>query len=53
MILSPLIIIVMGFVNGFSTIVFGEILESIKGLIMGSFLAILGYYIGNHLLDFL
>jgi hypothetical protein len=47
MILSPLILIVMGFVRGFSTIGVGEIFESIKGLIIGSFLAFLGYYIGK------
>ena len=47
MILSPLILIVMGFINGFSTIGVGEIFESIKGLIIGSFLAFLGYYIGK------
>ncbi|MEH7239508.1 HAAS signaling domain-containing protein [Bacillus sp. JJ1562] len=47
MILSPLILIIMGFVNGFSTIGTGEIFESIKGLIIGSILAVLGYYIGK------
>ncbi len=47
MILSPLILIVMGFINGFSTIGSGEILESIKGLIIGSLLAFLGYYIAK------
>lgn len=46
MILSPLILIVMGFV-GKSTIGFGEILESIKGLIIGSILAVVGYFIGR------
>lgn len=47
MILSPLILLVMGFVNGFSTIGIGEILECIKGLIIGSLLAFLGYYIAK------
>jgi len=46
MILSPIILIVMGFVDG-STIGIGEILESIKGVIIGAILAILGYYIGK------
>lgn len=46
MILSPIILIIMGFVNEF-TIGFAEILESIKGLIIGSILALLGYYIGR------
>ncbi|MEM5594709.1 DUF1700 domain-containing protein [Niallia circulans] len=46
MILSPIILIVMGFVDG-STIGLGEILESIKGVIIGAILAILGYYIGK------
>lgn len=47
MILSPLILIGMGFVKGFSTIGVAEILESIKGLAIGSFLAFLGYFIGK------
>ncbi|MEK5251718.1 DUF1700 domain-containing protein [Bacillus sp. FSL R9-9530] len=47
MILSPLILIIMGFVNGFSIIGVGEVFDSIKGLILGSFLAFLGYYIGK------
>lgn len=47
MILSPLILIIMGFVNGFSTIGTGEIFEAIKGLIIGSILAVLGYYVGK------
>lgn len=47
MILSPLTLIVMGFVNGFSTIGFAEVFESVKGFIIGSFLAFLGYYIGK------
>ncbi|ATP40983.1 hypothetical protein CSE16_13480 [Solibacillus sp. R5-41] len=47
MILSPLILIVMGFVNGFSTIGSGEIFESIKGLSIGFLLAFLGYYLAK------
>lgn len=47
MILSPLILIVMGFVNGFSTIGIGEILECIKGVIFGSLLIFLGYFIAK------
>lgn len=47
MILSPVILIVMGFINGFSTIGFEEVFESVKGFIIGSFLAFLGYYIGK------
>lgn len=47
MILSPLILIVMGFVKGFSTIGVGEVLETIKGLMIGSLLAFLGYYIAK------
>ncbi|PAD66047.1 hypothetical protein CHH83_26085 [Bacillus sp. 7586-K] len=47
MILSPLILIIMGFVNGFSTIGTGEIFEAIKGLLIGSILAVLGYYVGK------
>lgn len=47
MILSPLILILMGFINGFNSIGAPEILESIKGLVIGSFLAFLGYYIGK------
>ncbi|WP_244950982.1 HAAS domain-containing protein [Rummeliibacillus suwonensis] len=47
MIVSPVILIVMGFINGFSTIEFEEVFESVKGFIIGSFLAFLGYYIGK------
>ncbi|CAM4191613.1 HAAS signaling domain-containing protein [Lederbergia lenta] len=47
MILSPLILIVMGFINGFNTIGFGEISESIKGIMIGTILAFLGYFIGK------
>ncbi|MDZ5479599.1 HAAS signaling domain-containing protein [Bacillus thuringiensis] len=47
MILSPLILIIMGFVNGFSTIGVEEVFDSIKGVIVGSILAFLGYYIGK------
>lgn len=43
LILSALILIVMGLVNGLSTIGSGEILESIKGFIIASLLAILWY----------
>lgn len=52
MILSPLILIIMGFVNGFSTIGVGEVFDSIKGVIVGSILAFLGYYIGKSFLDY-
>ncbi|MBD8006878.1 HAAS signaling domain-containing protein [Bacillus norwichensis] len=45
MILSPVILIVMGFVNGFDTIGATEIFQVIKGLTLGSLLIILGYYI--------
>ncbi len=47
MILSPIILMVMGFVNGFHTIGTGEIIEVLKGVVLGSFLAIIGYYIGK------
>ncbi|WP_100331369.1 HAAS signaling domain-containing protein [Bacillus xiapuensis] len=47
MILSPLILIVIGFVKGFSTIGIADILETMKGVIIGSLLAILGYYIAK------
>ncbi len=47
MILSPVILIVMGFVNGFNTIGTGEIFQVVKGVILGSLLGILGYYIGK------
>ena len=52
MILSPLILIIMGFVNGFSTIGVEEVFDSIKGVIVGSILAFLGYYIGKYFLDY-
>lgn len=47
MIVSPVILIVMGFANGFSTIGFQEIFEAVKGFIIGSFLAFIGFYIGK------
>lgn len=47
MILSPVILIVIGFVNGFSTIGVDDIFQVVKGFILGSLLAILGYYIGK------
>lgn len=47
MILSPLILVGMGFVKGFSTIGVAEIFETIKGLAIGSFLAFLGYFIAR------
>ncbi|MDQ0273697.1 HAAS signaling domain-containing protein [Cytobacillus purgationiresistens] len=47
MIFSPIILIVMGFVNGFNTIGLGEIYEVIKGVILGSLLAVLGYYVAK------
>ncbi|WP_412758984.1 hypothetical protein ACQRXC_21720 (plasmid) [Niallia taxi] len=47
MILSPIILIILGVVNGFSTIGDAEFFESIKGLIMGAVLALAGYFIGE------
>ncbi|MFC3779099.1 HAAS signaling domain-containing protein [Bacillus chungangensis] len=47
MILSPVILIVMGFVYGFNIIGVEEIYQVVKGVILGSLLAILGYYIGK------
>ncbi len=47
MILSPIILIILGVVHGFSTIGAGEFFESIKGLIMGAVLALAGYFIGK------
>ncbi|WP_169871415.1 HAAS domain-containing protein [Shouchella patagoniensis] len=47
MILSPVILMVMGFVNGFHTIGIAELVEVLKGVVLGSFLAIIGYYIGK------
>ncbi len=47
MILSPLILLGIGFINGFSSIGIGDILETVKGFVIGSFLAVLGYYVGK------
>ncbi|MBU8567008.1 DUF1700 domain-containing protein [Virgibacillus pantothenticus] len=47
MILSPVILIVIGFVNGFHTIGVDDVFQVVKGFILGSLLAILGYYIGK------
>ncbi|RVT56533.1 HAAS signaling domain-containing protein [Niallia taxi] len=53
MILSPIILVIMGFINGFSTIGVGEIIESLKGLIFGAILAFAGYLLGELLLKIL
>lgn len=51
MIFSPVILIVMGFVDGFNTIGLKEIVfGSVKGVILGSLFAFLGYYIGKYLI---
>lgn len=47
MILSPIILIILGFVNGFSTIGAGDFFESVKGLIIGAVLALAGYFLGK------
>lgn len=47
MILSPIILIIFGFVNRFGTIGAGDFFESIKGLIIGAILALTGYFIGK------
>ena len=47
MILSPVILLVMAFVNGFHTIGIAELAEVLKGVVLGSFLALIGYYIGK------
>lgn len=47
MILSPIILVVMGFIYGFNIIGVEEIFQVVKGVIFGSLLAILGYYIGK------
>lgn len=47
MILSPIILIILGFVNGFSTIGAGDFFESRKGIIIGAVLALAGYFIGK------
>lgn len=50
MILSPIILVIVGFVNGFSTIGVADIFESIKGLLIGAILAFVGYFIGGFLI---
>ncbi|TSB47465.1 HAAS signaling domain-containing protein [Alkalicoccobacillus porphyridii] len=47
MIASPIILIVMGIVNGFHTIGMHEVYEVIKGVVIGSLLAVVGYYIAK------
>ena len=50
MILSPLILVGMGIINGFDTVGTPEIVEVIKGVVLGGVLAVLGFYIGKGLL---
>ncbi|KML31379.1 HAAS signaling domain-containing protein [Priestia aryabhattai] len=48
MILSPIILIFMGIINGFHTIGMEDVYEVIKGVIFGSLLAVVGYYVGKN-----
>jgi uncharacterized membrane protein len=45
MIISPIILLVMGTINGFSTINTGDIIEVIKGVTLGIILVFIGYFI--------
>lgn len=47
MLFSPFVLLVLGFINGFSTIGISEVLEAIKGVIIGAILAFLGYFIAK------
>ena len=47
MLLSPVILVVMGFVNGFHTLGWPEVNEVIRLLAIGSVLAVVGYYIAR------
>jgi len=45
MLFSPIILIILSFTNGFSVFNLENIFEVIKGIMLGLFLAILGYFI--------
>lgn len=45
MLFSPIILIILSFTNGFSVFNLENIFEAIKGIMLGLFLAILGYFI--------
>ncbi|MCM2676377.1 HAAS signaling domain-containing protein [Alkalicoccobacillus plakortidis] len=47
MLVSPVILVVMGFVNGFHTLGWPEVYEVIRLLAIGSVLAVVGYYIAR------
>lgn len=48
MIISPIILLVMGIINGFSTINTGDIIEVIKGVTLGIILVFIGYFITKY-----
>ncbi|WP_163580811.1 HAAS signaling domain-containing protein [Gracilibacillus saliphilus] len=53
MIVSPIILIVMGFINGFNTLGMSEIYEVLRGITIGSLLAIIGFYFGKFIIKLL
>ncbi|MCU5746967.1 DUF1700 domain-containing protein [Staphylococcus sp. SQ8-PEA] len=53
MIVSPIILLVMGVVNGFDTITLSDIFEMIKGLVLGLILIFIGYFFVKNFFKFL
>ncbi|WP_251943827.1 DUF1700 domain-containing protein [Staphylococcus sp. Marseille-Q5304] len=53
MICSPVILFVMGIINGFDTISINEVFEMIKGVFLGLILTLVGYYFMKNFFKFL
>ena len=52
MIVSPIILLVIGVINGFDTISMNDIFEVIKGVILGIILGFMGYFVAKYFLNF-
>lgn len=52
MIVSPIILLVIGVINGFDTISMNDIFEVIKGVILGIILGFIGYFVAKYFLNF-
>lgn len=52
MIVSSIILLVIGVINGFDTISMHDIFEVIKGVILGIILGFMGYFVAKYFLNF-
>lgn len=52
MIVSPIILLVIGVINGFDMISMNDIFEVIKGVILGIILGFIGYFVAKYFLNF-